>query len=183
MVSARPDVLASLLETHTRFAVIGEQEQTNDIPEYRDQPDSINERARGLGGVPAASCAEENILCNRTLDRWRGEGICVHEFAHTMSVNGLFRVDPTFRGRLERAYQDALAAGLYANTYALESYQEYWAEGVQDWYNTNLEAEPPDGIHNAIDTRDELAVYDPVLYELVAEFLPFDTQFDDCYAD
>jgi hypothetical protein len=140
MVSTRPDVLQALIANRIRFAIIGEDELTNDIPEYSYLPDSINDRARGLGGMPAASCAEESILCNTALDRWRGEGICVHEFAHTISMGGLFPADPTFEGRLEDAYASAQAAGLFANTYAMENSQEYWAEGVQDWYNTNLEA-------------------------------------------
>src|SRR5690606_2524321 len=139
MVSARPDVLEALIDNHIRFAIIGEDELTNDIPEYRYLDDSINTRARGLGGTPAASCAEESILCNTELDRWRGEGICVHEFAHTIASGGLFPADPTFQGRLQDAYESARDAGLFANTYAMENYQEYWAEGVQDWYYTNLE--------------------------------------------
>jgi hypothetical protein len=65
----------------------------------------------------------------------------------------------------------------------MESEQEYWAEGVQDWYYTNLEADPPNGIHNHVDTRHELLEYDPVLYNLVAELLPAEPQFVDCYSD
>jgi hypothetical protein len=183
MLSIRPDVVEALLERRTRFAIIGEQELTNDIPEYRNQPDSINTRARGLGGSLAGTCAEESILCNEQLDRWRGEGICVHEFAHTISTAGLYDADPSFADRLSDAFQAAQSAGLYANTYAETNLQEYWAEGVQNWYNTNLEANPPNGIHNDVDTREELLAYDAVLYELISELLPDETQFVDCYAD
>jgi hypothetical protein len=183
MLSAREDVVEVLLERRTRFGVIGEDELTNDIPEYRNFPDTINTRARGLGGEDIGTCAEESILCNRQLDRWRGEGICVHEFAHTISAAGLFRADPTFQGRLRAAFQDAEDTGKFANTYSLESFQEYWAEGVQDWYNTNLESIPANGIHNEIDKRAELLTYDPTLYGLVAEFLPDVPRFQDCYAD
>lgn len=183
MVSARPDVMEALIDNYVRFAVIGEDELTNDIPEFSHLDDYINQRARGLGGVPAASCAEESILCNTQLDRWRGEGICVHEFAHTISMGGLYEVDPTFEARLRAAFQNAQAAGLFENTYAMENMQEYWAEGVQDWYYTNLEADPPNGIHNFVDRREELMEYDPALYALIAEFLPDQPQFVDCYSD
>jgi hypothetical protein len=183
MVSARPDVLEALIGNHVRFAVIGEDELTNDIPEFSYLDDTINQRARGLGGVPAASCAEESILCNTELDRWRGEGICVHEFAHTMSMGGLFAVDPSFEDRLRDAFQNAQSSGLFENTYAMENLQEYWAEGVQDWYYTNLESDPPNGIHNFVDRREELMAYDPALYALIAEFLPDVPQFVDCYSD
>ncbi|HEY6722527.1 MAG TPA: hypothetical protein VI197_00810 [Polyangiaceae bacterium] len=183
MVSARPDVVEALVERHVRFAVIGEDELTNDIPEFSYLDDYINQRARGLGGLPAASCAEESILCNTELDRWRGEGICVHEFAHTISMGGLFAVDPTFEDRLRDAFENAQSSGLFENTYAMENLQEYWAEGVQDWYYTNLESDPPNGIHNFVDRREELMEYDPALYALIAEFLPDEPQFVDCYSD
>ena len=98
-------------------------------------------------------------------------------------MGGFFPADPTFEGRLQEAYESARAAGLFANTYAMENSQEYWAEGVQDWYNTNLEADPPNGIHNFVDTREELLDYDPTLYALVDELLPNPPGFVDCYAD
>jgi hypothetical protein len=183
MLSQRPDVVDVLLQRRTRFGIIGNDELTNDIPEYRGFPDTINTRARGLGGEDIGTCAEESILCNRQRDRWRGEGICVHEFSHTISAAGLFRADPTFEPRLRAAFQDAQAEGRFDNTYAMENFQEYWAEGVQDWYDTNLEAVPSNGIHNDIDRRFELEDYDPALYGLIAEFLPADNQFQDCYAD
>ncbi len=183
MLSARDDVRQVLIDRFVRFAIIAENELTNDIPEFSYLDDAINERARGLGGVPAASCAEESILCNRQLDRWRGEGICVHEFAHTISIAGLYVADPTFEDRLTQAYDDARAAGLFENTYAMENPQEYWAEGVQAWYYTNLESDPPNGIHNWVDRREELEEYDPALYALVAELLPDDPQYVDCYSD
>jgi hypothetical protein len=183
MVSARPDVHEALISNYIRFAIIGEDELTNDIPEYSYLDDSINQRARGLGGTPAASCAEESILCHADLDPWRGEGICVHEFAHTIASAGLFVADPTFQGRLQSAFQNAQSTGLFANTYAMENFQEYWAEGVQDWYYTNLEADPPNGIHNYVDRREELEEYDPALYGLIAEFLPDVPGFVDCYSD
>lgn len=183
MLSVRDDVVDILLQRRTRFGIIGNDELTNDIPEYRGFPDTINTRARGLGGQDIGTCAEESILCDRQRDRWRGEGICVHEFSHTISAAGLFRADPTFEPRLRAAFQDAEAEGRFDNTYAMENLREYWAEGVQDWYDTNLEAVPSNGIHNEIDRRFELEEYDPVLYGLIAEFLPADNQFQDCYAD
>lgn len=181
MVSMRDDVRLALIDNHTFFAMLGVDELTNDIPEYSYMPDSINERARGLGGNPGL-CAEESILCGPT-DRWRGESICVHEFAHTISIYGLYDADPTFEDRLEEAYQNARAAGLFENTYAMENAQEYWGEGVQDWYYTNLESEPPNGVHGPIDTREELLEYDPALYDLISEWLSPDVSWDDCYRD
>ena len=88
---------------------------------------------------------------------------------------GLQDVDPSFDGRLQAAYDAAIASGLWVNTYAATNKDEYWAEGVQAWYNANLESDPPDGVHNAINTRAELANYDPGLYQLILEVFPEET--------
>ncbi len=181
MVSMRDDVWLALIDNRTFFAMLGTDELTNQIPEYSYMPDSINQRARGLGGNPGL-CSEEGILCGPT-DRWRGESICVHEFAHTISIYGLYDADPSFEDRLEEAYQNARAAGRFANTYAMENAQEYWGEGVQDWYYTNLESDPPNGVHGPIDKREELLEYDPDLYDLIGEWLSPDVSWDDCYRD
>jgi hypothetical protein len=181
MVSDRDDVRLALIDNQVHFAIVGVNELTNDIPEYSDMPDSINTRARGLGGIPGL-CSEESILCGPT-DRWRGESICVHEFAHTISIYGLYDADPTFQNRLRAAYQSARSAGLWANTYAIDNEQDYWAEGVQNWYYTNLESATPNGVHGPIDKREEMESYDPVLYDLIDELLPLDVSWDDCYRD
>jgi hypothetical protein len=45
---------------------------------------------------------------------------------------------------------------------------EYWAEGVQDWYDTNRTM---DHDHNHIHTREPLKAYDPELAKLIEEVL------------
>ena len=52
--------------------------------------------------------------------------------------------------------------------YALVNAAEYWAEGVQDWYDTNRTM---DHDHNHIHTRAQLKTYDPELAQLCAEVL------------
>ena len=52
--------------------------------------------------------------------------------------------------------------------YAAVNAGEYWAEGVQDWYDTNRTM---DHDHNHIHTRDQLKTYDPELAKLCAEVL------------
>lgn len=53
-------------------------------------------------------------------------------------------------------------------TYSLASQAEYWAEGFQDWYDTNRTM---DHDHNHIHTRAQLKAYDPELAKLCAEVL------------
>lgn len=181
MVGERDDVRLALIRNKVHFTMLGKVEKTTDPPEFSSLPDYYSTRARGLGGQ-TGMCAEESILCDRT-DRWFGESICVHEFSHTISMYGLFSADKTFETRLTAAYRAALDKGLYKNTYASEQVQEYWAEGVQDWYNTNLESKPANGVHNEIDKKDELRAYDPALYALIDELLPDPVRWTDCYRD
>lgn len=54
------------------------------------------------------------------------------------------------------------------NTYSLASRAEYWAEGLQNWYDTNRTM---DHDHNHVHTRAQLKTYDPVLAQLLGEVL------------
>lgn len=175
-----PDVLEVMLEENIGLVVMGVDETSADFPEFAawGVPDS---RARGLGGVPRGLCAEENILCDRSVDRWRGESICVHEFGHTMHLGVYNKMDSTFMDRVDDAFRAARNAGKYANTYAASNSVEYFGEGVQNWYNTNIESIPANGVHNEINTRSEMQEYDPALYEILAEVLPDEPSYKDCY--
>jgi hypothetical protein len=180
MISERADVRDALIASKVTFAIVATAERTTEIPEYRDLPREYDVRARGLGGHTGL-CAEESILCDRDNDPWRGESICVHEYAHTIAIYGLFAADSSFEDRLADAFQYAREAGLWRDTFAGQDAQEYWAEGAQDWYETNLEADPADGVHGPIDTQRELLQYDPLLYHLLDELLPKETLWPDCY--
>jgi len=176
----RPDILEVMLEEDIGLVLMGWDETSADFPEFAawGVPDS---RARGLGGVPRGLCAEENVMCDRSMDRWRGESICVHEFAHTMQLGVYNKMDSDFMTRVDAAFRAARNAGKYDNTYAASNSVEYFAEGVQNWYNTNIEAVPANGVHNEINTRTELQEYDPELYDLLAEVLPDEPSYEDCY--
>ena len=63
-----------------------------------------------------------------------------------------------------------MAAGKWKDTYAATNIEEYWAEGVQDWFNVNAEVPKPDGKHNQVNTRKELKAYDRGLYDILSEF-------------
>jgi alpha-glucosidase len=184
MLSERNDVREELILNGARFAIIGRDEQTSDIPEYgfQDRPqediDAVNRRTRGLGGI-VASCGEENILCLGG-DRYPRESICVHDFAHTIALYGASGADAGFEEALQSAYEVAQESGILDDTYRSEGRQSYFAEGVQDWYDTNDWSNPPNGIHNDVNTKDELEVYDPTLYALISSVFPEDTSWGDC---
>jgi hypothetical protein len=170
MLAHRPELRDEMIRNKVRIAVMAFSERTTDIPEHRDLQPKLywNIRARGLGASrqrPAVSCAEENLL-NYMGDPYSTENIMIHEFAHTIHSMGLRAVAPTFQPRLKNAYEGAKAKGLWKNTYAISNFSEYWAEGVQSWFDTNRQN---DSSHNHVDTRAELKSYDPALAKLVEE--------------
>lgn len=175
-----PEVLASMIERDTRIGIMARYEGTTDIPEHAylaaDTTLNWDVRARGLGGtleLPLTTCAEENILAYQ-IDKYHAEDILIHEFAHTIHDVGISPVYPDFNERLQQALDAAIENGKWFNTYAATNIWEYWAEGVQNWFDVNAEVEHEqgDGKHNRVNTREEMRRYDPALYEIIAEFFP-----------
>ena len=170
MLDGRDDILTAMADQNVRLSVMAFNEFTTDIPEHADLEPAVfwDRRARGLGATPeapAVSCAEENLL-SYPGDPYAEENILIHEFAHAIHEMGLNVVDPTFEERLRIAYRDAEESGLWRGTYAMTNPAEYWAEGVQSWFDDNREN---DALHNRVNTRAELEDYDPALAELCRE--------------
>ena len=159
--------------------VIGKDEETCDLPEFAhicNSPDSIaywNWRARGFGGAPedefSASCGEENLLA-LPQDKYTGENILIHEFAHLIHMVGIAGVEPDFNDRLEVLWKSAGEKGLWTGTYALSNKEEYFAECVQSFFNCNRYADPANGVHNSMNRRVKLKAYDPEMYKLLKEY-------------
>ena len=166
MLQLRPEILNVLGTNRARLVVMAYNEYTTDVPEQANMKPKIfhDRRSRGLGGR-LCSCAEENLLCYPN-DPYSTENILIHEFGHVIAGVGMRAIDPTFNERLRAAYQKATAAGLWKGTYAGSNPNEYWAEGVQDWFDNNREN---DAQHNSINTRAELKEYDPDLAALCKE--------------
>lgn len=187
MLARIPQVNHKLIENKIRVAVMSRYELTTDIPEHRDLNKAFpgtnwDTRARGLGATlvrPAISCAEENLLCYPK-DPYQGEDILIHEFAHTIHQLGIAYLDKEFNGNLERIYRKAKSRGLWKDTYAISNVAEYFAEGVQCWFNVNLEASPANGVHNEINTRKELQEYDPLLFKLIGTYFYADDERVSC---
>jgi hypothetical protein len=170
LIGHRPDLLAAIAKNNVRLAVMAPTQLTTDIPEHSDltPKDHWDKRARGLGATearPAVSCGEENLLGYPGDPYWT-ENILIHEFGHVIHQRGMNTVDATFQARLTSAYEAAKRAGLWKGKYAGSNVDEYWAEGVQSWFDTNREN---DSEHNHVNTRVEIKTYDPRLSALLAE--------------
>jgi len=168
MLEGRDDIRKAIIESGTRFAIMAPDELTTDIPEHSDLKPKIfwDRRARGLGATrirPAVSCGEENLLCYPG-DPYHSENILVHEFAHVIHQMGMNNIDEQFQSKLKATFDAAMKEGLWKDKYAASNPAEYWAEGVQSWFNNNRK---PDHDHNHVDSRDELKEYDPRLAKLI----------------
>ncbi|EHQ30632.1 hypothetical protein [Mucilaginibacter paludis] len=190
MLLKRPDVRAGMIKLNARLSIIGKAEMQTDLPECRDwkkpdfnderltpgeranyyKPGGIasmtdrgywNQRARGMGGLQT-SCAEENLL-GYPGTKYFGENIMVHEFSHNVMAV-LESVDPDLVKEIHAAYQSAKEKGLYKGQYAINTVAEYWAEGTQWWFWSNMEFY--DGT-TRVQSPDDLKAYDPVLYSIM----------------
>ncbi len=181
MLANRPDVREAIIKSGARLCILSYNEFTTDLPEFAhladEKPpgsegvsakDYWDSRARGTGGSetdPFCSCAEENLL-GYPGDPYATECILIHEFAHCIHLRGMSNVDPTFDVRLRSAYDSAMKSGLWKGKYASVNHHEYFAEGVQSWFDNNRS---DDHDHNHVDTRAELLEYDPALADMCRE--------------
>jgi hypothetical protein len=164
MLAHRPDVRDTMIARGARIGIMAETEYTMDIPEQRNwtvpryldprlttgerasyyEPGGLgsrspegywNGRARGMGGT-FTTCAEENVLGYFGTRYW-GTNICVHEFSHGIMGAGIGNADPRWFQEIVDAYKAAKAAcRSTANGYAGNTFNEYWATGVE-WYIGN----------------------------------------------
>lgn len=96
MLNHQPVIVSNLVAAKVELHIIGKDQVTTDLPEWRaDKGKPLpeyngltrDERTRGMGGR-LVSCGEENLLQLET-DRYHGRDICVHEFAHAIRNFGL----------------------------------------------------------------------------------------------
>lgn len=181
MLAKRPDIREAMTASGSRLCILAHDEFTTDQPEWawlKNVPvpgfqsvstkDYRDARARGMGGSatdPFCSCGEENLLAYEGDPYWT-ECIFIHEFAHNIHLRGLANVDATFDKRVKASYDAAMKAGLWKGKYASVNHHEYFAEGVQNWFDNNREN---DHEHNHVNTRAELLDYDLGLAALCRE--------------
>jgi len=173
LLVGRPEV-AGAVAGSIELAIVGADQVITDLPEFVDlytvYPGTdwrrLGRSFPGTDLIPTAVAAEENLLCLEA-DRFAGEDMMVRDFSRTIRRFGLAVVDEETDADIERAYARAIASGLWQNTVAEVNSDQYWAEGTESFFDANNEADPPDEIHNHVDTRAELRSYDPGLYRLL----------------
>jgi len=172
MLAQLPDARDHLAQKGAELHIIGRNEVTTDLPEFRDMKgvripeyggQTYDERTRGLGGL-LTSCGEENLL-QLPRDRYRGSDICVHEFAHNIMDNGS---GPEITRQFEAQRKRSLAKGLWLDSYASSNAGEFFAELAMWYFGTHgdlrMKGTPPEA------GPEGLRAYDPEAYRLVDDF-------------
>lgn len=170
--SYRSLILSNLIRAGVELHIIGQNQVTTDLPEWRHDKGkhlveyhglTRDERTRGMGGR-LVSCGEENLLRLRK-DRYYGRDICLHEFAHAIRNFGMRK---KIRRRFDEQYRRSLDKGLWHRAYAASNPDEFFAELTMWYFGTHGDLhmtgkKPGDG-------KEGLREYDPEAYSLFEEF-------------
>jgi hypothetical protein len=167
LLANREDIRKAMSGKNVRVGVMAYNEFTTDMPETRTMESWWDKRARGLGGNPV-TCGEENVL-NFNGDPYHGENIFIHEFAHSIHLVGLRAVDQGFQERLDQVFEQAKKSARFSG-YCMENAAEFWAEGVQSWFDCNnpqIMFMRDDGSLMPILNREDLKSHMPELAKLL----------------
>lgn len=167
-----PIITSNLVAAKVALHIIGKDQVTTDLPEWRQDKGkplaeynglTRDQRTRGMGGQ-LVSCGEENLL-KLDKDKYRGRDICVHEFTH--AIRNL-AMSQAARDLFDRQFERSIKKGLWVKGYAASNPDEFFSE-LSMWYfgthgdmNMN-EPKPQPGAEG-------LKKYDPEAFELFDAF-------------
>jgi hypothetical protein len=155
----RSAILANLLRHRVELHVIGRLQNMTDLPENRARKGerfeefgglTLDERSRG-GGGRLVSCGEENLLA-LPADRYAGNDICIHEFAHAIRTFGL---PESLRRQFDQQFENSVAKNLWAGDYAATNPDEFFAELTRRYFGKG---------------RNDFLSYDPESFALFSRF-------------
>jgi hypothetical protein len=198
----RHDILKAMIADGARLVVLGRDEKLSDLPEFKDAKNQAGfDEVRYLDYTPARKLMvvpEENVL-GLPGDPFAGKCMVVSVFARGLyQVTGLRPADPDFDrrrdkqqyelrvkrmdvefdNRLRKLYEEATGKGLWKGTTAARDRAEYWAAGVEAYFDAAGDGQPPNLADRPITTREALRAYDPELYALVDETFAYKEHVD-----
>jgi hypothetical protein len=88
------------------------------------------------------------------------------------------RLDVEFDEKLIKIFDEAKQSGLWRGTSATRDRAEYWAAGVEAYFDAAGAGLPPLKTDRPIVTREALKAYDPALYALVDETMAYREHVD-----
>jgi len=168
----QPQVISNVVAAGAELHIIGRDQVTTDLPEWRHDKGkplaeynglTRDQRTRGMGGR-LTSCGEENLL-KLPNDRYFGRDICAHEFSHNIYQHG---IQPEVRDRIKEQYTRSLEKGLWKKAYAATNPNEFFAELTMWYFGTHgdLRMEGPKPANGS----DGLKAYDPEAFSLLDDF-------------
>lgn len=167
-----PNALKYLVKAKAGLDIIGKDQVTTDLPDYRhlkgkpfqakpnEKVVTADERTRGFGGL-RFSCGEENLLKLKE-DRYFGRDICVHEFAHTIQNYGL---SPDIQQKIQDQYKASMDKGRWKGAYSASDVNEFFAELTMWYFGTH--GDTPRGSDIPAPGRDPFKAYDPEAFQLL----------------
>jgi hypothetical protein len=202
MFAYRHDVLKAMIEDGARLVVLGRGEKLSDLPELQEARKKPGfDEVRYLDYTPALKLMvvpEENVL-RLPGEPFAGRCMVVSVFARGLhQVTGLRPADPGFekrRGkqqyelrvkrldvefdkRLQKLFEEAGAKQLWRGTSAGRDRVEYWAAGVEAYFDAAGAGQAPHDADRPVTTREALKAYDPGLYALVDETMAYKGHVD-----
>lgn len=172
MLRHLPTITSNLVAAKVELHIIGKDQVTTDLPEWRqDKGKPLEEyngltrdqRTRGMGGR-LVSCGEENLLKLKK-DHYYGRDICMHEFAHAIRNFGMSQECRTL---FDQQYRRSIEKGRWVKGYAASNPDEYFAELTMWYFGTH-------GDMNMTDPKPQngpegLKQYDFEAYQLFDDF-------------
>ena len=164
------------LEWDPKIAVYGPNENIYSVPENRYDRDmeilDVNQEEGHAGhryNDVVTSISEANLLRSTEGDyvtKYPDENLLVYEFAHTLKTLIEYEQgDVVSTQGLLPLYWSRMQAGMWANTRAAESTDEFFAYMTEIWFQVVPDAPDwNDGTYCPINTRAELKEYDPETY-------------------
>ncbi len=196
------DILKALIADGARLVVLGPGDKLSDLPEFKHPEDAVDgQDVRFLDYTSAHKLMvvpEENVL-GLASDPLAGKCLVVSVFAKALyQVTGLRPIDPDFDKRpskqqyelrvkrldvefdqrLRQLHETATTKGLWKGTPAARQRAEYWASGVEAYFDAAGAGWAPHGADRPITTREALRAYDPDLYLLVDETMAYRERVD-----
>lgn len=167
-----PVITSNLVTAKVALHIIGKDQVTTDLPEWRHDKGkplaeynglTRDQRTRGMGGR-LVSCGEENLL-KLEKDKYRGRDICVHEFTHAIRNQAMSQ---EARAKFDQQYERSIKKGLWVKGYAAVNADEFFSELSMWYFGTHgdmnmVEPKPKPG-------PEGLKAYDPEAYALFDEF-------------
>lgn len=167
-----PVVVTNLVAAKVELHIIGKDQVTTDLPEWRQDKGvplaeynglTRDQRTRGMGGQ-LTSCGEENLL-KLEKDRYHGRDICLHEFSHAIRNYGL---NQAVVDKFNQQYHRSLKNNRWVKSYAGSNPDEFFAELTMWYFGTHGDVgmtgpKPADG-------PEGLKQYDPEAFALFDDF-------------